>query len=128
MNMNIIATRGSSALQLDELRGFTLPEWMLTKVSAQMAAMRTDSLKESKPIESFTAKLPEQVSISNNRLHCRNIVFHQKSAYSGPFKGYITIFCGNLTPSPRNTHSVEPYTFVTQFSRKSGNPTALRNI
>ena len=53
--------RGSSALLLNELTGFTLPEWMLEKAKAQMTAMRTDSLKDTKPSVTTTTKLPEQV-------------------------------------------------------------------
>ena len=52
--------RGSSALLLNELTGFTLPDWMLEKAKAQMMAMRTDSLKDTKPVIT-TTKLPEQV-------------------------------------------------------------------
>ena len=49
----------------------------------------------------------------------------------GPFMCYVTLFSGNLTPTPppRNANNVEPYTFVTLFSGKADTPppTALRN-
>jgi len=32
-----------SALEMNHLKGFTIPEWMLTKVKTQMRALRTDS-------------------------------------------------------------------------------------
>ena len=57
-----------------------------------------------------------------------NIAYmYRRPPLRGPFKSYITLFSGNLTPTPtpRNANNVEPYIFVTLFSGKSDTPHPL---
>jgi hypothetical protein len=56
--------RNSGALQLEELVGFTVPEWMLEKMKYQMQAMRTDYTRPSKLIYDATAFIGSQVKSS----------------------------------------------------------------
>jgi hypothetical protein len=53
--------RNSGALQLEELVGFSVPEWMLEKMKTQMQAMRTDYARPSKLIYDATVFIGSQV-------------------------------------------------------------------
>lgn len=54
-------------MQLEELIGFTVPEWMLDKMKIQMQAMRTDLSRPSKLIYDAAAFIGLQVI---NRFSC----------------------------------------------------------
>jgi len=57
--------RNSGALQLEELNGFTVPDWMLEKMKFQMQSMRTDFSRPSKLIYDATALIRSQVKAVN---------------------------------------------------------------
>jgi len=53
--------RDSGMLQLNELVGFTVPEWMLEKMRCQMRLMRTDIGRPSKLLHDSTPVVSSQV-------------------------------------------------------------------
>jgi deoxynucleotidyltransferase terminal-interacting protein 1 len=58
--------RNSGALQLDELVGFTVPDWMLDKMKCQMRLMRTDYTRPSKlPLDSTPVISSQEASPAN---------------------------------------------------------------
>jgi len=57
--------RDSGMLQLDELVGFTVPEWMLEKMRCQMRLMRTDiGRRGSKLLHDSTPVVSSQVTVT----------------------------------------------------------------